>query len=164
VTYDKAKRKARYEANREQESANRLAYYYANREVAAEQRKARYEDNREQENRARVLRGFNYVPVVPLAPIPESWPYGAGGEPFDRITGLVPNYIPEDLRADIGQELCLLWVEGELDQRDMVAIRRKVYPKHSVLSIHQPTFGREETLGDYIESPDWELPFLAAEE
>jgi len=63
-------------------------------------------------------------------PVPMYWPYSQSGWPVDVVNEAVPKHIPEDIRADVCQEMCLLLHErddvgqDEWDRAYKAALRR----------------------------------------
>lgn len=74
-----------------------------------------------------------------LLPVLELWPYGATGWPIDHVNNIVPRELPDTLRADICQELCLMLLSNQdtdLSPQVVKSVTRRAY-------------------GDYARSLDW---------
>lgn len=121
--YDAAKKRAYYEANREA----KLAYQAKRRQDPAYQAAmAVYRANWAAANPDKVQASRrkwyenNYQPPTDV-PVPDYWPYNQSSPLIDRVNAVVSKYIPDDLRADICQELCLLVIKGELEEAEIAS-------------------------------------------
>lgn len=132
---EEARREAIRESNRRYREAHRYRsnptvlekkreYYQSNREVILAKARKYYADNRDR------IQAWRNSPEVRAArlqymaeyraghagePLPLYWPYGHTDWPLDVVNTVVPRAYPEDIRADICQELCLLIIEGETE-------------------------------------------------
>lgn len=84
----------------------------------------------------------------------EVWPYGATGWPFEEVNAAVPHTLPETVRADVCQELCLMVIAGEVDVADLPVrpVIRRVWGDFT-LSIDQRR-SDGHAIADYLEASD----------
>lgn len=73
-------------------------------------------------------------------PLPQFWPYDAVGYPLEQVNAFVPRGLPEYLRSDICQELCLAILAGECTPDNMGEVYRRAV---------------RETYGNWAVSLDW---------
>ena len=91
-----------------------LAYYYAHKaEILAKQSAQRQGEGREAY--LAYLRQYRSGNSTRVEPIPELWPYGCDDRLCLRINEIVPRGIPEDVRADVCQELVLAVLAGDVE-------------------------------------------------
>jgi hypothetical protein len=90
-------------------------------------------------NRGKVaayMREWNSKRRLLEAPVPEVWPYAATAWPVGIVNSLVSKEMPEQVRADICQELCLMLIAGEVDEeslaRALPSVRRKAYGNYAL--------------------------------
>lgn len=133
----KAKRRAYYAANRERELA-KAAVRRQSPEVQLAQRlyhenwrAAHAEELREAKAKWYAINREGILAQARGVPIPEFWPYGATGWPFDEVNAVVPTGLPPEVRADVCQELCLAVIAGEATTNDLTALvpgaKRRAY-------------------------------------
>lgn len=88
--------------------------------------------------------------------IAERWPYGCYEWPMDVVAKHMPDNLPNYVRADAGQELCVLLLTEEIAEDQLGLAMKKVITKAWgpwVKSLDKPN---EEgfTLGDYLVATD----------
>lgn len=146
-----------YEARKPDVMARNHKYYMDNAErIKAQARKYRTENadkiaawnsNPEvRERKAQYSRDYRNTHAGP--PLPYYWPYGETEWPVDVVNSIVSREFPEDIRADICQELCLLLVEGE---------DAAVLPSH-IQRIRGELYGRYSTNIDRLLAAGWDVP------
>ena len=137
--------------------ARHRAYYLDNAElIRAKARKYR-EENREKieawrndplvhERRLQYSREYRATTAGP--PMTYYWPYGGNEWPVDVVNSIVSREYPEEIRADICQELCLLLVEGEAEDTLASHIQR----------LRGELYGRYSTNIDRLMAAGWDIP------
>lgn len=105
-------RYAQRHPNKQNERA--LAYYYAHKaEILAKQASQRQGEGREAY--LAYLRQYRSGSSTHVERIPELWPYDCDDRLCLRINEIVPRGIPEDVRADVCQELALAVLAGDVE-------------------------------------------------
>lgn len=100
-----------------------------------EQRRQYRESHREQINAYRVQwrQTHSSGPTIHIA---EIWPFGATGWPFEEVNAVVSKALPEVVRADVCQELCLMVISNELApediQKSVRGVIRRVWGDYSI--------------------------------
>lgn len=111
-------------------------------------------ERRREYNRNRVKKSKQSVESVS---IPQYWPYGVMDWPINIVSPLISMEMPEYIRADIGQELCLMILMDEVKEENLfdayTNARKKAYGPWT-RSLDAPIGEDNFTLGDLLVAPD----------
>lgn len=125
------------------------SYYDNNRETLLAKARAYRQENADKiaawrsdpKIKARLIAyNLRYKQEHSLPPLSEVWPYGATGYPIDLINETVPLSVPETIRPDVCQELCLMLFAGALEPDEVAGAVQQTVRK---------------AWGEYAISIDW---------
>lgn len=89
--------------------------------------------------------------------IPQRWPYGGTEWPIPVVAKFVPDGLSENIRADLGQELCARLITGEIKEEELPLVSKRVLKQTwgaFSVSLDAPVRGYDGDLkiGDTIEA------------